>query len=88
MLRRKSKTQFVKQERNTQNGIALFNYLKHICAATINANNESFHQNIWSTKNATASLLNKKFLSQVILHFAGFESGPSDYLDQDITTAL
>jgi hypothetical protein len=46
MLRRKSKTQFVKQERNTQNGIALFNYLKHICAATINANNESFHQNI------------------------------------------
>jgi hypothetical protein len=30
MLRRKSKTQFVKQERNTQNAIALLNYLKRI----------------------------------------------------------
>jgi hypothetical protein len=30
MLRRKSKTQFVKQEHNTQIAIALLNYLKHI----------------------------------------------------------
>jgi hypothetical protein len=30
MLRHKSKTQFVKQERNTQNAIALLNYLKRI----------------------------------------------------------
>jgi hypothetical protein len=30
MLRRKSKTPFVKQERNTQNAIALLNYLKRI----------------------------------------------------------
>jgi hypothetical protein len=30
MLRRKSKMQFVKQERNTQNAIALLNYLKRI----------------------------------------------------------
>jgi hypothetical protein len=30
MLRRKSKTQFVKQERNTQKAIALLNYLKPI----------------------------------------------------------
>jgi hypothetical protein len=30
MLHRKRKTQFVKQERNTQNAIALFNYLKRI----------------------------------------------------------
>jgi hypothetical protein len=29
-LRRKSKTQFVKQERNTQNAIVLLNYLKRI----------------------------------------------------------
>jgi hypothetical protein len=29
-LRLKSKTQFVKQERNTQNAIALLNYLKRI----------------------------------------------------------
>jgi hypothetical protein len=30
MLRRKSKTQFVKQERNMQNAITLLNYLKRI----------------------------------------------------------
>jgi hypothetical protein len=30
MLRCKSKTQFVKQERDTQNAIALLNYLKRI----------------------------------------------------------
>jgi hypothetical protein len=30
MLRCKSKMQFVKQERNTQNAIALLNYLKRI----------------------------------------------------------
>jgi hypothetical protein len=30
MLQSKSKTQFVKQERNTQNAIALLNYLKRI----------------------------------------------------------
>jgi hypothetical protein len=30
MLRRKSKTQFATQERNTQNAIALLNYLKRI----------------------------------------------------------
>jgi hypothetical protein len=30
MLRCKSKTQFVKQERNTQNATALLNYLKRI----------------------------------------------------------
>jgi hypothetical protein len=30
MLCRKSKTQFVKQEHNTQNAIALLNYLKRI----------------------------------------------------------
>jgi hypothetical protein len=30
MLRRKSKTQFVKQEHNTQNAIAVLNFLKRI----------------------------------------------------------
>jgi hypothetical protein len=30
MLRRKSKTQFLKQERHTQNAITLLNYLKRI----------------------------------------------------------
>jgi hypothetical protein len=32
MLRRKSKTQIAKQERSTQNAIALLNYLKCIAA--------------------------------------------------------
>ncbi len=35
--------QFVKQDRNTQNVIALFNYLKRFAPATINANSTSFH---------------------------------------------
>jgi hypothetical protein len=35
MLRRKSKTQFVKQERNTQTAIALLNYLKCIALQQI-----------------------------------------------------
>jgi hypothetical protein len=32
MLRRKSKSQFAEQERNTQNAIALLNYLKRIAS--------------------------------------------------------
>jgi hypothetical protein len=31
MLRRKSKMQFVKQERNTQNAFVLLNYLNALC---------------------------------------------------------
>jgi hypothetical protein len=42
MLRRKSKTQFVNQERNTQHAIERLNYLKR--TAPINAKNESFPQ--------------------------------------------
>jgi hypothetical protein len=48
MLRRKSKIQFVKQERNTQNAIALLNYLKR--NATINAKNASFHKKVFKHK--------------------------------------
>jgi hypothetical protein len=44
MMCRKSKTQFVKQERKTQNAIALLNCLAH-CAVTINAKNASFSKN-------------------------------------------
>jgi hypothetical protein len=40
MLRRKSKTQFLKQEHYMQKAIALLNY----CATTINAKNASFHK--------------------------------------------
>jgi hypothetical protein len=35
MLRHKSKMQFAKQERNTQNAIALVNYLKRIAPQQI-----------------------------------------------------
>jgi hypothetical protein len=48
MLRRKSKIQFVKQERNTQNVIALLNYRKR--NATINAKNTSFHKKVFKHK--------------------------------------
>ncbi len=45
MLRRKSKTQFVKQERKTQNAIALLNYLKRIALQKLrNAKNANFHK--------------------------------------------
>jgi hypothetical protein len=44
MLRRKSKTQLVKQERNTQNAITLWNYLKRIAPHTINAQKASFRK--------------------------------------------
>jgi hypothetical protein len=45
MLRRKSKIQFVKQERNMQNTISLLNYLKRIAPQQLrNAKNASFHK--------------------------------------------
>jgi hypothetical protein len=46
MLRRKSKTQFVKQERNTQNAIALLNYLKRIAPQQLMLRTQVFtHKN-------------------------------------------
>ncbi len=45
MLRRKSKTQFVKQERNTQNTIALLNYLKRIAPQQIMLGTQVFTKN-------------------------------------------
>ncbi len=45
MLRRKSKTQFVKQERNTQNTIALLNYLKPIAPQQIMLGTQVFTKN-------------------------------------------
>jgi hypothetical protein len=52
MLRRKSKKQFVKQERNTQNAKrnCAFELFKAHCAATINAKNASFHKKILKRK--------------------------------------
>jgi hypothetical protein len=59
MLSRKSKTQFVKQERNTQNAIALLNDLKRIAPQQL-----TLRIQVFTKKNATATLLNKKVLSQ------------------------
>jgi hypothetical protein len=53
MLRRKSKTRFVKQERNTQNALALLLCKAH-CTTTINAKNARFPQKFLS-----ATILNK-----------------------------
>jgi hypothetical protein len=56
MLRRGSKTQFVKQERNTQNAIALLNYLKRIAPQQLMLRTLVFTKKIVSAKNATATL--------------------------------
>jgi hypothetical protein len=45
MLCCKSKTQFVKQERDTQKRNPAFELFKAHCAAKINAKNVSFHKN-------------------------------------------
>jgi hypothetical protein len=45
MLRHKRKTQFVNQERNTQNAIALLNYLKHIAPQQLMLRTQVFTKN-------------------------------------------
>jgi hypothetical protein len=65
MLRRKSKTHLYKQERNTQNAIALLNYLKRIVRQQLMLRTEVFTKIFSSAKIATATLLYQKFLSQV-----------------------
>jgi hypothetical protein len=49
MLRRKSKTQFVKQERNLQNAIALLNYLKPIVPQQLMLRTQVFTKNYLCT---------------------------------------
>jgi hypothetical protein len=51
MLRRKSKTQFVKQERNVQNAIALMNYLKHIAPQQLMLRMQVFTKKIFFKPN-------------------------------------
>ncbi len=62
-LRRISKMQFVKQERNTQNAIALLNYLKHIVPQQLMPRMQVFTKKFLSAKNTTANLLNKIILN-------------------------
>jgi hypothetical protein len=54
MLRRKSKTQFVKQERNTQNAIALLTYLKSIAPQQLMLRTQVSTKKCYSAKNAIA----------------------------------
>jgi hypothetical protein len=53
MLRRKSKTQFLKQERNVQNAIALLNYLKRIAPQQLMLRTQVFTTKFLSAKIAT-----------------------------------
>jgi hypothetical protein len=55
MLHHKSKTQFVKQERNTQNEIALFNYLKRLALQKIKLRMQVFTKKFISAKNTTTT---------------------------------
>jgi hypothetical protein len=79
-MRRKSKTQFVKEERKTQLHLELF---KVHCAATIHAKNASFHKNIFK-----CNFLNKKVTYPLFLKFAGFVPGSPHYQALDLTTTL
>jgi hypothetical protein len=59
MLRHKSKTQFVKQECNMQNAIALLKYLKRIAPQQIMLRKQVFTKKCLSAKNPTATLINR-----------------------------
>jgi hypothetical protein len=60
MLRLKSKTQFVKQERNTQNAITLLNYLKHIAPQQLMLRTQVFTIFSSRAKSASTTFLNKE----------------------------
>jgi hypothetical protein len=57
MLRRKRKTQFVKQDCNTQNAIALLNYLKSIAPQQLTLRTQVFTKIFESTKKRTQAEL-------------------------------
>jgi hypothetical protein len=79
MLRLKSKTQFLKQECNTQNAIALLNYLKRIAPQQLMPRTQVF-TNFFKVQ--------RNFLDRKIFIFAGFEPGCSDNQVLDLTTTL
>jgi hypothetical protein len=62
MLRRKSKTLFLKQERNTQNAIAHLNYLNCIGPQQLMLRMQVFPKK-FSNANTTTTTLLKKFFS-------------------------
>jgi hypothetical protein len=81
MLRSKSKTQFVKQRRNMQNAIALFNYLKRIAQQQLLLRTQVFTTKILSAKNAATIVLLRYYLVGRISISARFELGSSNYQD-------
>jgi hypothetical protein len=64
MLRCKSKMQFLKPEHNTQNAIALFNYIKCIALQQLMLRMQVFTKKFLSAKNTIATFSNTKLLSQ------------------------
>jgi hypothetical protein len=53
MWQRKSKTQFVNQEHNTQNAITLLNYLKHIAPQQLMLRTQILKHNFLNKKVST-----------------------------------
>jgi hypothetical protein len=56
MLRRKSKMQFVKQERKTQNAIALLDYLKSIAPQQLMLSTQIFRKKIFIAQRTQSQL--------------------------------
>jgi hypothetical protein len=67
MLRRKSKAQFVKQERNTQNSIVLLKYLKRIAPQQLMLRMQVFTKIFLKRKERKRDFLNKKVGFQMIM---------------------
>jgi hypothetical protein len=59
MLRRKSKTQLVKQERNTQNALELLNYLKRIAPQQLMLRTQVFTKKDFKRKKRNRNFINK-----------------------------
>ncbi len=55
VLHPESKMQFENQERNTQNTIALLNYLKRIVLQQLMLRTQVFTKNVWCAKKANAT---------------------------------
>ncbi len=87
MLRRKSKTLFLKQERNKQNAIALLNYLKHIALQQLMLRTQVFTKKI-KMQRTQPQVFKEIFLVWKILLFIGFELRSSNYQPLDLTTVL
>jgi uncharacterized membrane protein YvbJ len=66
MFRRKSKTQFVKQERNMQKAIVFVNYLKRIAPQQLMLKTQIFTKKNLKLENATAILLTRSYILYIV----------------------